>query len=74
MQKALWDAPTAVHWQRAVREKNRFHAPKMDFTEVLSTAALDDVDELGLLMLVTYKGLDGVNEWVAGTGCTALIE
>jgi len=73
MQKALWDAPTAVHWQRAVKETSRLHAPRMDFTETLSTATLDDVDELGLLMLVTYKGLDEVNEWIARTGSTALI-
>ena len=73
-QKAFWDAPTATHWQRVVKEKNRFHVPRMDFTEALSTATLDDVDDLGLLMLVTYKGLDGVNEWITRTGSTALIE
>jgi hypothetical protein len=72
VQKAFWDAPTATHWQRAVKEKNRFHAPRTDFTEALSTATLDDVDELGLLVLVTYKGLDGVNEWITRTGSTAL--
>lgn len=74
IQKALWDAPSAMHWQRAVKDRSRFHAPRMDFAEALSTATLDDVDELGLLMLVTYKGLDGVNEWIARTGSSALIE
>jgi hypothetical protein len=74
VQKAFWDAPTAMHWHRAVKEKNRYHAPRMDFTETLSTATLDDVDELGLLMLVTYVGLDGANEWIVRTGSLALIE
>jgi hypothetical protein len=74
MQKAFWDAPTAIHWQRAVKEKSRLYATTMDFTEVLSTAAVDDIEELGVLMLVTYKGLDGVNEWIARTGTNALLE
>lgn len=74
MQKAFWNAPTAMHWQRAVKEKSRYQAPRMDFTETLSTATVDDVDELGLLMLVTYKGLDGVNEWIARMGSTALVD
>ena len=73
MQRALWEAPTAMHWQRELREKRRFHALHMDFTETFATGTLEDVDDLGILLLVTFNGVNGVNEWIAKTGSTALI-
>ena len=73
-QKALWEAPTAQHWQKACTEKSRFYAHRMDLEEILLNATLDDLDDMGMLILVTYKGVDGVNEWIMRTGSTALIE
>jgi hypothetical protein len=35
---------------------------------------LNEVDELGVLMLVCYKGVDGVNEWIVGKGGTVMLE
>jgi len=46
----------------------------MDFHEVLSSAANDGVDEVGLLILVTYNGVARVNAWIARTGNAALLE
>jgi hypothetical protein len=73
LQRALWEAPTAIHWQMAMKEKRRYYALHMDFTEAMETATVDDVDDLGLLMMVCYNGVDGVNEWIARTGSVALI-
>ena len=73
MQRALWEAPTAMHWQRELKEKRRFHALHMDFTETFATGTPEDVDGLGILLLVTFNGVNGVNEWIAKTGSTALI-
>jgi hypothetical protein len=73
-QKALWEAPSAQHFQKACSEKNRFYALRMNLDEILSSATIDDMDDMGMLMLTTYKGVDGVNEWIMRSGCTALIE
>ena len=73
-QKALWEAPTAQHWQKACTEKNRLYSRQMCLEEILSNATLEDLDDMGMLMMVTYKGVDGVNEWIMRTGSTALIE
>jgi hypothetical protein len=73
-QKALWYAPTAVHWQQACKQNKRFYLHKMDFTELMAKGDLNEVDELGVLMLVCYKGVDGVNEWIVGKGGTVMLE
>jgi hypothetical protein len=46
----------------------------MDFTELMEKGDLSEVDELGLLMLICYKGVDGVNEWIVSKGGTTLLE
>ncbi|KAH8687729.1 hypothetical protein BGZ60DRAFT_364148 [Tricladium varicosporioides] len=71
--KKLWDAPSTQHWKKALNEGNRYHVPFMDFTEVLAQAQRDDVGDVGMLMLVTYKGLERVNEWIMKTGNGVLI-
>ena len=73
-QKALWYAPTAVHWQQACKQNKRFYLSHMDFTELMAKGDLNEVDELGVLMLVCYKGVDGVNEWIVSKGGSALLE
>jgi Fungal Zn(2)-Cys(6) binuclear cluster domain len=73
-QRALWHAPTAVHWQQACKQNRRFYLHKMDFGELMEKGDLSEVDELGVLMLVCYKGVDGVNEWIVKKGGTALLE
>ncbi|KAE9375228.1 hypothetical protein N431DRAFT_369461 [Stipitochalara longipes BDJ] len=73
-QKALWYAPTAVHWQQACKQNKRFYLHQMDFTELMAKGDLSEVDELGVLMLVCYKGVDGVNEWIVRKGGTSLLE
>lgn len=73
-QRALWEAPTAMHWFQAGKKSRRFYFNKMDFGELMEKGTLGEVDELGLLMLVCYKGVDGVNEWIVRKGGNALIE
>ena len=73
-QKALWHAPTAVHWQQACKQRKRFYVNRMDFQELMEKGDLTEVDELGLLMLVCYKGVDGVNEWIVAKGGKDLLE
>lgn len=47
---------------------------KMDFEGVLGRGNVGEVDEMGILMLVCYKGVEGVNEWILRGGWGGLIE
>ena len=73
-QRALWEATNVQHWKKAKIERQGFHIQKMEFTQVMETAGVADIDDLGVLMLVTYKGVDGVNDWILKSGSTALID
>lgn len=34
-QRALWHAPTAVHWQQAYKQRKRFYLNRMNFRELM---------------------------------------
>ncbi|KUJ17965.1 uncharacterized protein LY89DRAFT_668169 [Mollisia scopiformis] len=72
--KELWDAGSAVHWRLVMEAQKSLDVQRMELDEILGKARLEDVDELGLLMLVTYKGVDGVNEWIVQMGSKSLID
>ncbi|KAG4431746.1 hypothetical protein IFR05_012780 [Cadophora sp. M221] len=64
-QRLLWAAPSPVHFSKARKETRRFWVEKIDFDELMKNGTVDDLDEVAWLMLVTYKGVDGANEWIA---------
>lgn len=72
--RALWNAPSAQHWQQACDSVPRLNVIRMDFDEMMESASIEDLDELALLMLVTYKGVDGVNEWILKKENSKLID
>lgn len=72
--KGLWDSSSAVHWRLEVEAQDSLYVQRMDLDGALENARLEDVDDLALLMLVTYKGVDGVNEWIVRMGSRSLIE
>jgi hypothetical protein len=66
----LWRATSAYHFEKAWREKRHFDVINMNFGEILDPNPLigatdNDVDELGILMICTYLGVDRLREWVA---------
>lgn len=76
-QRALWDAKSEQHWLKARRERPSYWVQEMEFGEILEgegKAEMKDLDGLGLLLLVTYKGVEGVNEWILRGDGGELIE
>lgn len=72
--EGLWEAKSAVHWRLALEARESFYVKRMEMGAILLRARLQDVDPLALLMLVTFLGVDDVNEWIVGRGSKALIE
>ncbi|KAH9214367.1 hypothetical protein DL95DRAFT_523917 [Leptodontidium sp. 2 PMI_412] len=63
-QRKLWAAPSAAHFLKACKETRNFWVDKMHLDGLMENGTVDDLDELAWLMLVTYKGIDGANEWI----------
>jgi hypothetical protein len=61
----LWAAKTPGRWQRAVGEANPGWISHMNFSDMLGRADPANVDSLGIMMAVTYKGKDVIEDWMA---------
>ncbi|KAH8807205.1 hypothetical protein F5884DRAFT_856786 [Xylogone sp. PMI_703] len=67
-QAALWNAPSAYSWKRAFRDKEHYPVTQMCFDDIISSGKSSDVEDLGLMMMVTYLGVDQVREWASQSG------
>lgn len=65
-QAALWEAPSAYNWEKAIRGKHHFDINGMEFAELLERGTRGDVDDMGLLMMVTCLGLTESVNWLLG--------
>lgn len=64
----LWGADTASRWSRARDSEPHHWVERMDFEPMLLSARPDDVDPLSVLMAVTYRGPDVVEDWMIRRG------
>lgn len=69
-QGLLWNAQSNFHWEKAWREKKHFNVKQMQFDELLDSGKAEDVEELGIMMVATYRGVDTAREWVSRGGGT----
>jgi hypothetical protein len=60
----IWNASTAGFWSQARTAESHHWVERMDFDSMLASARPDEVDSLSVLMAVTYKGPDVVEEWM----------
>jgi hypothetical protein len=63
-QRRLWNATTAQEWRQACAERNEHWVGRMQFANLFAEAAKPDIEELGVLMSVTYCGQGSVEEWL----------
>ncbi|QYS97836.1 Zn(2)-C6 fungal-type domain-containing protein [Trichoderma simmonsii] len=65
-QSSLWDARTESDWNRRRRNGKTYFVSCMDFSDIILSGTQDDLDDLGMMMLVTYRGYDSVMAWSQG--------
>jgi Fungal Zn(2)-Cys(6) binuclear cluster domain len=63
-QKALWNAPSEYHWKEALKEKKHFPVKMNDWDASMDGTKPADLDELGVVLLATYKGMDVTCQWL----------
>ncbi|KAK4110150.1 hypothetical protein N656DRAFT_714563 [Canariomyces notabilis] len=61
----LWAAKTPGQWQRAVNETDPGWVSRMNFSQIVGRADPANVDEFGVMMAVTYRGKDVIEDWMA---------
>jgi hypothetical protein len=63
-QAALWNAPSEYHWREAFKERNAFKVTIGDWDIVMEGVKPEDLEELGMMILASYKGMDITCEWL----------
>jgi hypothetical protein len=63
-QSALWKARTQYHWQRAAQERPHFGVLIANWDVDTAGVKPEDLDELGVLIMATYKGMEFMYEWL----------
>jgi len=63
-QKELWEAPSEFHWNGIWTEKSHFETRISEWENDAAGISVDDVDELGVVMIATLKDLDLTAQWV----------
>jgi hypothetical protein len=63
--KVLWDAASALEWDRTRQTSNPLWVPKMKFDSLLQEASGPELDDFAMIMLITCKGQDVTDNWLA---------
>ncbi|KAF5688125.1 hypothetical protein FCIRC_2032 [Fusarium circinatum] len=60
---AIWNAGSMAEWQQALEQKTWLRLEMSRFLDSVKGTCLDDLDELGTMILVSYKGFEVLREW-----------
>ena len=61
-QSALWNAPSEYHWREALKSANPLEVTLGQWDDVMDSAQPTDFEELGVMILAAYKGMDITSE------------
>ncbi|KAI1043529.1 hypothetical protein LB505_010157 [Fusarium chuoi] len=60
---AIWNARSLAEWQQAREKKTGLRLEMSRFRDSVKGVSLDDLDELGIMILVSYEGFEVLREW-----------
>ncbi|KAH7463346.1 hypothetical protein FOMA001_g18036 [Fusarium oxysporum f. sp. matthiolae] len=63
-QVVIWEARSPAEWHQARGQKPCVELTISSFHDGIKAAFPDDLDELGIIILVSYDGVDVLEEWV----------
>jgi len=64
-QRRLWEARSPLEWERVKQAYNPHWVSKMDFDGVFQDGDGEELDDFGMVLMITYKGQDVVDHWMA---------
>jgi hypothetical protein len=63
-QAALWNSQSEINWWRAHSEREQIEVPVTHWDEAIAKAKPNDLEELGVLIMVMLKGIDATRKWL----------
>lgn len=66
-QAALWNSQSEISWQRARGERDWLEVRVTHWDEAIAKAKPDDLEELGVLIMVMLKGREATGKWLGHT-------
>jgi hypothetical protein len=63
-QAAAWDTRSAAEWHKTRAQKPWIELRLSSFHEDIKAVFPSDLDELGIIILISYDGIDMVREWM----------
>nr|D7PI10.1 RecName: Full=Transcription factor gsfR2; AltName: Full=Griseofulvin synthesis protein R2A [Penicillium aethiopicum]ADI24952.1 GsfR2 [Penicillium aethiopicum] len=63
-QAVLWNSQSEISWRRAYKEKERLEIQVTHWDETIAKAKANDLEELGVLIMVMLKGTGATGEWL----------
>ncbi|KAF2261968.1 hypothetical protein CC78DRAFT_328224 [Lojkania enalia] len=64
-QRQLWETTSALEWDRVRQTYKPYWVEKMNFDTILREGKGVELDDFGMVMLITYRGQDTVDDWLA---------
>ncbi|KAH7110601.1 hypothetical protein B0J11DRAFT_448147 [Dendryphion nanum] len=64
VQAALWNSQSETGWRRACSERERLELQVTHWDEVIGKAKSEDMEELGVLIMVMLEGVDATRKWL----------
>ncbi|KAH8780941.1 hypothetical protein F5883DRAFT_685067 [Diaporthe sp. PMI_573] len=64
-QAALWEARSAAEWNQARWQRLWFEVKVSSFHADIQAALPNDLDELGIIIWVSYDGIEALKEWLS---------
>lgn len=63
-QRHLWEAQSALAWERIKQSYDTYWIPGMNFDHFLEIGRGDELDDFGMMLLIMYKGQDVIDHWL----------
>ncbi|KAF2739639.1 hypothetical protein EJ04DRAFT_508518 [Polyplosphaeria fusca] len=64
-QRELWETASPAEFDRARQTCKPYWVQRMDFGEIMLEGSGVELDDFGMVMMITYKGQDTVDKWLA---------
>jgi hypothetical protein len=62
-QEAIWNARSMTEWHAARKQKAWLRVEMSRFRDSIKGASLNQIEELGIIILVSYEGVEVLREW-----------
>ncbi|KAF1952471.1 hypothetical protein CC80DRAFT_174703 [Byssothecium circinans] len=64
-QRRFWEAKSALEWERLRQSHQPYWIERLNFDHVVREGSGDEIDDFGVVLMISAKGADVVDDWMA---------